>query len=137
MNGSSDIVLKLFDTLKDSTDKNERTMQTLINQQQALVDNVKHMPVDEIRQDIKEHIIAAHEERKNILDIINIVNSKVTRMILIMGVAFSLFAAAYFIVRSTTDFDKIKKEITEEQESEHNLIIEEIRKEFKKLGEHQ
>ena len=83
MNGSPDIILKLFDTLKDSTDKNERPMQTLINQQQTLVDNVRHMPIEEIRQDIKDHIVSAQAERKVISDKIVKIDSKVTKMILV------------------------------------------------------
>lgn len=132
MNGSSEIIIKLFDTLKDSTDKNERTMQTLINQQQALVDNVKHMPIDEIKQDIKDHIVSAHDERKEISDKVDKVDSKVIKMILVVVVAFSLFSVAYFVVRSTSDIDKVKEEITREQEIEHDEIIEAIRKEFQK-----
>ena len=132
MNGSSDIVLKLFDTLKDSTDKNERTMQTLINQQQALVDNVKHMPIEEIRQDIKDHIVSAHDERTVISDKVDKVDSKVVKMILVVAAAFSVFTVAYFVARSATDFDKVKLQIEEQQEIEHDKIIETIREEFKK-----
>jgi predicted PurR-regulated permease PerM len=132
MNGSSDIIIKLFDTLKDSTDKNERTMQTLINQQQVLVENVTHLPIDEIKQDIKDHIVSAREERKVISDKVDTISSKVTKMILVVVAAFSLFTVAYFVVRSTSDIDKIKKEITREQEIKHDEIIETIRKEFQK-----
>lgn len=103
MNGSSDIILKLFDTLKDSTDKNERTMQTLIHQQQVLVDNVTHMPMEEIRKDIKEHIVSAHEERKGILNKIVKVDGRVVKMIIVVVVAFTLFTSAIMIAKLTDD----------------------------------
>ena len=108
MNGSPDIILKLFDTLKDSTDKNERTMQILINQQQSLVETVTHMPIDEIRQEVKDHIVSAHEERKGIMDIINRIDSKVTKMILVVVVAFTLISATYVYVQNTVDLEHIK-----------------------------
>jgi len=106
MNGSSDIILKLFDTLKDSTDKNERTMQTLINQQQTLVDTVTHMPIAEIRQEVKDHIVSAHEERKGIISIINKIDSKVTKMILVVVVAFTILGVSYVYVRNTVDLQQ-------------------------------
>ena len=90
MNGSSDIIIKLFDTLKDATNKSESTMQTLITQQQTLVDTVKHMPMNEIRQDIKDHIISAQKERKDISSKIEKVDSKVGKMIVVVVVAFAI-----------------------------------------------
>jgi len=104
MNGSPDIILKLFDTLKDSTDKNERTMQTLINQQQTLVDTVSHMPISEIRQEIKDHITSAHEERKEISVKVDKVDSKVAKMIIVVLVAFSILTGGFFIIKSSVDF---------------------------------
>jgi len=105
MNGSPDIILKLFDTLKDSTDKNERTMQTLITQQQLLVDNVTHLPINEIRQDIKDHIISAHEERKGISDKILKIDGKISKMIIVVLVAFTILSGSYLFVRSSLDHD--------------------------------
>jgi hypothetical protein len=99
MNGSPDIILKLFDTLKDSTDKNERTMQTLIGQQQVLVESVTHMPINEIRQEVKDHIVSAHEERNGISKILNKVDSKITKMILVVVIVFTLFSSAVMIAK--------------------------------------
>jgi len=103
MNGSSDIILKLFDTLKDSTDKNERTVQALINQQQTLVDNVTHMPIDEIKQDIKDHVISAREERKDISDKIQKIDLKVTKMIITVLVAFAIITGGYYFLKASVD----------------------------------
>jgi hypothetical protein len=118
MNGSSDIILKLFDTLKDSTDKNERTMQILINQQQTLVDNVTHMPIDEIRQEIKEHVVSAKKERVEISGKVEKVDSKVGKMILVVIVAFTLFSSAVLIGNltnrtSTPTHDDLQETILE------------------------
>ena len=108
MNGSSDIIIKLFDTLKDATNKSESTMQTLITQQQTLVDTVKHMPMNEIRQDIKDHIISAQKERKDISSKIEKVDSKVGKMIVVVVVAFAILTGSYMFVRSVADYDHIK-----------------------------
>ena len=105
MNESSDIILKLFDTLKDSTDKNERTMQILIGQQQLLVESVTHMPINEIRQEVKDHIESAHEERNGIIKILNKVDSKVTKMILVVLISFTIFTGGFFIIKSAVEFD--------------------------------
>jgi exonuclease V gamma subunit len=103
MNGSSDIILKLFDTLKDSTDKNERTMQTLINQQQTLVDSVTHMPIGEIRQEIKEHVISAKAERGNISDKVDRVESKVAKMIIVVLVSFTILSGGWLYMNNEHD----------------------------------
>ena len=115
MNGSSDIILKLFDTLKDSTDKNERTIQTLINQQQTLVDNVTRMPMNEIRQEIKEHVISAKKEREDISDKVDKVDYKISKMIIVVLVTFTILSGSYLFVRSSIDSDhtKIKIDIEE------------------------
>jgi cation transport ATPase len=106
MNGSSDIILKLFDTLKDSTDKNERTMQVLINQQQTLVDNVTHLPINEIRQEIKDHISSAQKERKDIENKVDKVDSKVTKMIIVVLVAFTIITGGYTLIAHDSDHAK-------------------------------
>jgi hypothetical protein len=95
MNGSPDIILKLFDTLKDSTDKNERTMQILINQQQKLVETVTYMPINEIRQEVKDHIVSAHEERKGIEDKIDKIDHKVAKMIVVVLVSFTILSGGW------------------------------------------
>jgi hypothetical protein len=120
MNGSPDIILKLFDTLKESTDKNERTMQTLINQQQTLVDKVRHMPIDEIKQDIKDHIVSAQKERKGISDKIDNVNTKVTKMIIVVLVSFVIITGGFMFIRSAAEYGHhdLKRDIIEELKTE-------------------
>jgi molybdopterin biosynthesis enzyme MoaB len=98
--GSPDIILKLFDTLKESTDKNERTMQILINQQQSLVESVTHLPIGEIRQEIKEHVISAKAERENIEDKIDKIDHKVAKMIVVVLVAFTILGGGWFYTKN-------------------------------------
>ena len=93
--GSPDIILKLFDTLKESTDKNERTMQILISQQQSLVENVTHLPISEIKEEIKDHIVSAHAERKVIEDKIDKIDHKVAKMIIVVLVASTILGGGW------------------------------------------
>lgn len=123
MNGNPEIIIKLFDTLKDATDKNERTMQTLINQQQTLVDTVKHMPIDEIRQEVKDHVVSAKEERQGILDKLGNVDSKVGKMILVVVVAFTLFSSAVLLAKLN---DSNSQQTIIEQSKEIETLKEEI-----------
>ena len=123
MNGNPEIIIKLFDTLRDATDKNEKTMQTLINQQQLLVDRVKHMPIGEIRQEVKDHVVSAKEERKVIEGKVDKVASKVGKMILVVIVAFTLFSSAVLIANVTNKKDTPTHGSLEE-------TIEELKKEI-------
>jgi len=123
MNGNPEIIIKLFDTLRDATDKNERTMQTLINQQQILVENVTHMPIEEIRQEVKDHIVSAEAERKVISDKVDKVDSKVGKMILVVIVAFTLFTSAVLVAKLTD-----KKDTTTHSNIEET--IEDLKKEI-------
>ncbi|MHA1867521.1 MAG: hypothetical protein ACTSXD_05595 [Candidatus Heimdallarchaeaceae archaeon] len=123
MNGNPEIIIKLFDTLRDATDKNERTMQTLINQQQTLVDTVKHMPIDEIRQEVKDHVVSAKAERIVISDKVDKVDSKVGKMILVVIVAFTLISSAILIGRMSRPIDTTTHSNIEE-------TIEELKKEI-------
>ena len=120
MNGTPEIIIKLFDTLRDATDKNERTMQILINQQQTLVENVSHMPINEIRQEVKDHIVSAEGERKAISNKVDKVDSKVGKMILVVVVAFTLFSSALYIANlgnKDMSVHEIEKRIEDIQEN--------------------
>jgi len=115
---SPEFILKLFDTLKDATNKNETTMQTLINQQATLVEHVKHLPIDEIKTDIKDHVKTAKEERTSISDKVDKVDSRVVKMIIVVVAAFTLFSSAVLIAK-----------LTDPKPPTHSHIIEELQKE--------
>jgi len=133
-NGNPEIILKLFDTLKESTDKNERTMQTLINQQQALVDHVKHMPMKEIRQEIQDHIESAFNEREQIktkidtksetiLEKLRTIDTKVVKMIVVVIVAFAIISGGTIIFRA----------LSETTGHSHNEIYERVDERFDQI----
>ena len=123
---SPDVIIKLFDTLKDATNKNESTMQTLINQQATLVEHVKHLPIDEIKTDIKDHVKSAQEERKSIEGKIDKVDSRIVKMIIVVGVAFSLFGTALMFAKFATNSDPSHSSIVETYEEKINELQQQI-----------
>ena len=123
---SPDVIIKLFDTLKDATNKNESTMQTLINQQATLVEHVKHLPIDEIKTDIKDHVKTAQEERKVIEGKVDKADSRVVKMIIVVVVAFTLFSSAILIAKLVDDSEPTHTAVIETYEKQ----IDDLRKQI-------
>jgi len=152
MSDNIDILLKLFETLKDSSDKNENTTQQLIAQQLELVGHIKHLPIEDLRQVLKDHakdsaedIDACSETVENtsgdLMEEIKNISGRVNKMIIVVVVAFTVLASAYGIVKTVGDseskFDTWKEKIDiEQEEARHkiaNEVIEELRKEMRLL----
>lgn len=145
------VLLKLFDTLKESSDRNEDATKQLIIQQLELVNRIKTLPIDDLRIALKEHAKQSiddidnctgkvSETKTSLMDELRTINNKITKMIYVVVIAFSLTMGLYVFVRSTTDNDakllKWQQQIETRQNIEHEKIIkkviEEIRSEFKK-----
>ncbi len=152
MSNNINILLKLFETLRESSDKNENTTQQLVVQQLELVGHIKHLPIEDLRDALKEHakessedIDACSETVENtsgdlMLEIKKLI-SKVNKMILVVIVAFTVSAVAYGIIKTVADsdskFDVWQEKIEKTQKEEHhkiaNEVIEELRKEIRNL----
>jgi len=143
-----DFINKLFDTLKESSDNNSNTIQKLVEQQISLVSTVEKMPISDLKKLLEEHnkesaddIGQCEETVKTksdiILDKVNELTTKVKLMIGVVVAAVALSGIVYYIARYNIDDKKLSKEveqvIREEQSKEHHIIIEEIRKEIRKL----
>jgi hypothetical protein len=152
---------KLFDTLKQTTDNNSSTVQKLVDQQNNLVGTVEKMPISEIRQELKDHVVAAHNEREEILDKVELktdkildkmkkvvsdvkeLSGKIKFMIAVVAVAVALTGIVYFVGRFLVDTGSkkqtttIEEKIRKEQEVEHKKlqkeIIKAIREELRKI----
>ena len=127
-----DVMLKLFDTLKQSSDKNEATIQKLIEQQHALIGHIEYLPIKELQEALKEHdkgstedIDSCTETVKTTTDIIlekvNIIDTKVGKMITVVIVAFALLTMSYLFVTSSVQYghqdlkDEIVRELNEKR----------------------
>jgi len=152
MSDNINILLKLFETLKDSSDRNENATQQLIVQQLELVGHIKHLPIEDLRAALREHAKESSEDidacsetvestSGGLMAEIKTLISKVNRMILVVIVAFTVSGIAYSVIKTLYDsdskFDKWQEKIENSQEEEHhkitNEIIEELRKEIRKL----
>ncbi len=146
-----EILTKLFDTLKDQMKDLQVMSQAILTNLNSIGNYIKHLPMEELRESLKEHSKESSDEIENctetvetktdnILEKVNIIESRVSRMILVVVVAFSLLSGAYLFGRYSMDdnkkFNEWKKKITEEQNQDHkNLrkeVIETIRKELRK-----
>lgn len=150
MSDNITILVKLFETLKDSSDKNEETTQKLIVQQLELVSHIKHLPIEDLNQALKDHAkdsandIDACAETveitgKDLMTEIKKVASKVNKMILVVLVTFAILTGTYVFISNVADYSKKvevqKKNTQKKQQNYKNMtdkITEEIRKEMKK-----
>jgi len=139
-----DILVKLFDTLKASADKNEDATQQLIGQQHELVNHIKNMPIKELHDALKEH---SKDSNTNIDECsgtvtttsgklmaeLNIISSKVSRMILVVAVAFSILTGTYVVIRTVSDDNSQFNKWVKTSEEAHNDILKEVKNQINNL----
>lgn len=124
------ILLKLFDTLKEASDRNGSATEQLIVQQLELVSHIKHLPIEDLKQALKDHAKEASEDitscsdtvestSSGIKDEIQKINGKVGKAILVVVVAFTVMTGMYaFVKYDTSKSEKQTVEILEELKRE-------------------
>jgi len=138
-----DLMVKLFDTLKQSSDKNEATLQKLIEQQQSLIGHIEYLPIKDLQLSLKEHnknssdkVDACTETvtktSNKILDKVVTIESKIGRMIIVVLVASSILGLAFLVGRLSLDTGSLEKKIKAEQQKEHNEIVFAVKDSMKK-----
>jgi len=137
MTDQNDFIKLLFDTVESAVKDNSASVKDLINQQMNLVNTVERMPISEIRDELKQHVIYAHEERKNILEKIGELSGKVKLMIGVVSAAVVITGIVYVIGRYYFDHSpnqemtKIEQRIDEQQKYEHEELIKALREEMR------
>lgn len=124
MSDPIEILSKLFETLKDASNRNELATQKLIDQQMELVGHIKSMPLEEIRKALTLHV---NDSAKGILDISN----KITKIFIIVGVTLTVATSGYFLIRHTAERDaKISwmSEYKKLEDSQQKVIDEKLEK---------
>lgn len=132
MSDNITILVKLFETLKDSSDRNEETTQKLIVQQLELVSRIKNLPIEDLKQALKEHAkdsvndISSCAETvettgSDLMKEIKRLASKVNMMIVVVLVTFTILTGTYVFISDVADH---RKESIERQEE-----IEKVKKE--------
>lgn len=149
MSDNIDILVKLFETLKSSSDRNEDATQKLIVQQLELVSHIKNLPIEDLKNALKEH---ASDSKKNIddcedvveiethkvMELLRSINDKISRMILVVVVSFSVVTAGYFLIRyaaeksQTKAYEKVKQEQIILMDSRFNKLANEMIEEIEK-----
>lgn len=132
MSDNINILVKLFETLKDSSDKNEETTQKLIVQQLELVSRIKNLPIEDLKQALKEHAKESLDSIDSCAETVETTGadlmkeirrlaSKVNMMIVVVLVTFAILTGTYVFISDVADH---RKESIEWQEK-----IEKVKKE--------
>ncbi len=140
MTTNDDILIKLFDTLKESTVQNATATKELIQQQLNLVNYIKTLPILELADNLKEHgkiCNLNHEKNTNDIDLKNDevikqlgkIKGKIKTMITVVIVAFTILCGTYITIRTTVDDLRIE-EIEKSIDAKQKIILEEI---FKRI----
>jgi len=139
---NTDIVLKLFDTLKE-TDKD---LTAKIEKQTEALVSIGHN-INNIKDGVTQHLLdskglaecseTTETTVKTILEKVKKMHKSVWIMIAVVGISFSLMTIAYFVVRSSIE-DIVHTKVKEMQnipDSNIELIkqIEELKKQIEKL----
>lgn len=143
-----DLLLKLFDTLKDASKETRDLCQAMLTNQNDIGNYIKNLPMTDLTQALKEHSKESTEEIGTctetvesksdiILEEVKTLKQKVKTMIIVVMVAFSVFGIALLIAGIVDDNDKKESTSTTEQredeyESLKNDILETIREELRK-----
>jgi len=147
-----DLLLKLFDTLKDAIKDTQQMCQVMLTNQNNIGNYIKNLPMEELKQLLKDHTKDSANEIETctekvgtttdvILNEVKKIAGKVRTMIIVVVVTFSLFTVAGLIgvitynTRENTSADnriEDHKTTIDGHEQLKNEIIESIREEFKK-----
>lgn len=152
MTDNIEILVKLFETLKTSVDKNEDATKQLIIQQLELVSHIKSLPVNDLREALKEHAKESAKEINACTEVVSVTNSdvmsllrsisgKLTKLFVVIGLIITISTTGYFIIRAVSDSDTIIekhldekfKELSDQISKERNEELDKIREEMKTL----
>jgi beta-lactamase regulating signal transducer with metallopeptidase domain len=140
MDDNITILIKLFDTLKESSMKNEASTQKLIMQQLELVSQIKNLPVEDLKTALKEHAKESVNNIDNcsgmielktadIMDMLRVILNKINKISLIVWIVLSVLSASYIIVKAVDSYTKSDK-IEETVSNEKIEMINDIKKQL-------
>lgn len=147
-----DILIKLFDTLKESNKETSDLCHALLQNQNDISNYIKNLPMEEVKQLLKDHAKESSDEidsctetveekTDGVIEEVKKIDTKISKMILVVIVAFSLMSLAiliggisykYWGSESDSSHAELIKTIEEQQIIEHDLLIDAIREEIRK-----
>ena len=145
MTDNIEILVKLFETLKTSSDKNEEATRQLILQQLELVNQIKSLPIEDLKLALKEHAKESTKEMNACTEVVSVTSSdvmaelrsirgKLTKMLIALGLVVSIATGGYFVIRATADNEEIiEKHITKQIDQMSDRISEERAKDLEEI----
>lgn len=140
----TDILLKLFDTLKDASKETQQLCHTMLTNQANIGTYIKQLPMTDLKDALKEHSKEASDEigvctetvettTDNILEKVKLIENRIGKMILVVIVAFTLFSSALFVARYMNKSDITAHEKLEKVITTQNKQIAELQKTIDEL----
>jgi hypothetical protein len=151
-----DLLIKLFDTLKDSSKETQDLCRAMLTNQTKIGGAMQGIPFDEIKTMLKDHAKESSKEidtcsetvemkTDGIMEEVKALGNKVNRMILVVVVSFSIMTGGFFLIRyaaeqSVAPPDNWEERLRAIEEDQHedidnklNKFMDEIRNEMRRL----
>jgi len=117
-----DLLIKLFETLKDALRDTNQLCQAMLNNQTSIANHMKTLPIEDLKQVLKEHSKESSDDigtctetvetqGVNILNEIRDLKGKVKTMIIVVVVAFTLFSSVLLVGKLMVDTDQTHEEL--------------------------
>jgi hypothetical protein len=152
-----DLLIKLFDTLKDSIKDVQNLSNALLSNQNSIGNYIKGLPMEDIKQTLKDHsknsaddisscTTTVETKTGDIMESIKGLKEKVGRMILVVIVVSAILGLGILVGGIVTNYpskniEKIIKEsihkAIEDHEGQEDIKFDEIKDEIKKLHQQQ
>ncbi len=131
----TDVLLKLFDTLKDQMKDVQNAINALLTNQNNIGNYIKTLPMDDVKQMLKDHAKESSSEidsctetvemkTDTILEEVREIKGKIKTMVIIVLVVVSLFSAAILIGTLAKDTDPNHSHLEQKIEELSNRIDE-------------
>lgn len=117
-----DLLIKLFETLKDALRDTNQLCQAMLNNQTSIANHMKNLPIEDLKQVLKDNSKESSDDigtctetvetqGVNILNEIRDLKGKVKTMIIVVVVAFTLFSSVLLVGKLMVDTDQTHEEL--------------------------
>ena len=137
---------RLFDTLRDASNRNEKSTDKLIDQQIKLIGEIKNMPITDIKTALKDHADQTAVDKKEIdthtneiMEMLRIILGKVNKMMTVFALVVAITMGTYVVIRYLAEdknsVEELRQELKEKRQAEQKEFLEMIKIEMEKLHE--
>lgn len=151
MSDPIDTLNKLFDTLKDASNRSESSTNKLIDQQMELITYIKTMPLEDLRESLKDHALKSDKDQADcngalelryadVMESLRAISNKISKMIIVVSVVIAVATTGYFIIRYAAEkgappakWEQRLQEIEQDQHEDIDDRLNEFMKQIKEL----